>query len=138
MTFHANSPLYFDPGRKKASNHPAIQEAIYGHLGYAMKLLTLNFLTCARKSCKTSTAAFPLHPREAELEIVETEINPKFLVNILPRVEWDALKTICQEVRPSFVTSRTSKPYIRIPSSVSPPYQTRYLRKKTYSSRLLE
>lgn len=64
-----------------------------------MKLLTLNFLTCARRDCKVSPDAFPLHPREAELEIVETEINPKFLVNILPRVEWEALRKICEEVR---------------------------------------
>ena len=63
-----------------------------------MKLLTLNFLTCARKTCKTQPNAFPLHPREAELEIIETEINPQFLVNILPRVEWAALREICQEV----------------------------------------
>ncbi|KAI9668148.1 MAG: hypothetical protein M1821_000968 [Bathelium mastoideum] len=63
-----------------------------------MKLLTLNFLTCARKTCKTQPAAFPLHPREAELEVVETEFNLQFLVNILPRVEWEALRTICQEL----------------------------------------
>ncbi|KAF2237530.1 Trm112p-domain-containing protein [Viridothelium virens] len=63
-----------------------------------MKLLTLNFVTCARKSCKTLPAAFPLHPRDAELEIVEMELNPKFLVNILPRVEWQALRTVCQEL----------------------------------------
>lgn len=65
-----------------------------------MKILTLNFLTCARKTCKTSPAAFPLHPRDAELEIVEMEFNPLFIRNILPRVEWDALKGLCTEVHP--------------------------------------
>ena len=64
-----------------------------------MKLLTLNFLTCARKSCKSSPAAFPLHPQEAELERIEIELNPPFITNILPRLEWDAMKTVSQEVR---------------------------------------
>lgn len=64
-----------------------------------MKLLTLNFLCCARKSCKTNPAAFPLHPKEAELEQVEAEINPLLIQNLLPRINWEALKTISQEVR---------------------------------------
>lgn len=63
-----------------------------------MKILTLNFLTCARKTCKNSPAAFPLHPRDAELEIVETAHNPLFIRNILPRVEWPALQTLCTEL----------------------------------------
>lgn len=64
-----------------------------------MKLLTLNFLTCARKACKTSAAAFPLHPRDAELEVVETELNLPFISNILPRLDWEALRTLAAEVR---------------------------------------
>jgi multifunctional methyltransferase subunit TRM112 len=63
-----------------------------------MKIITLNFLSCARKACKPSTASFPLHPKDAELEIVESDFNPLFLQNILPRLEWPALKTICQEL----------------------------------------
>lgn len=63
-----------------------------------MKILTLNFLTCARKACKSSPSSFPLHPRDAELEIVEVDLNPLFIRNIMPRVEWDALKTITTEV----------------------------------------
>ncbi|KAM0690689.1 hypothetical protein Q7P36_009458 [Cladosporium allicinum] len=63
-----------------------------------MKLLTLNFLCCARKTCKTNPAAFPLHPKEAELEQVEAEINPLLIQNMLPRLNWDALKTISQEL----------------------------------------
>ncbi|KAK8197791.1 uncharacterized protein BKA78DRAFT_245759 [Phyllosticta capitalensis] len=63
-----------------------------------MKLLTLNFLTCARKACKTSAAAFPLHPRDAELEVVETELNLPFISNILPRLDWEALRTLAAEV----------------------------------------
>lgn len=63
-----------------------------------MKLLTLNFLTCARKACKQEPAAFPLHPREAELERVEMELNPEFLVNVLPRLEWKAIRSLGEEV----------------------------------------
>jgi hypothetical protein len=32
-----------------------------------MKMLTLNFLTCPRKACKSSPASFPLHPADAVL-----------------------------------------------------------------------
>lgn len=64
-----------------------------------MKLLTLNFLTCARKTCKSSPAAFPLHPQEAELEQIELDLNPLFIKNILPRLDWTAMKTVANEVR---------------------------------------
>jgi hypothetical protein len=64
-----------------------------------MKLLTLNFLTCAIKSCKTQPSSFPLHPRDASLEIVESELNLPFLKNILPRLMWEELRVIASEVR---------------------------------------
>lgn len=63
-----------------------------------MKLLTLNFLTCAIKTCKTQASSFPLHPKDAELEIQEADINLPFLKNILPRLMWEELRTICKEV----------------------------------------
>lgn len=63
-----------------------------------MKLLTLNFLTCAVKTCKTQAASFPLHPQDSELEIVEADMNLPFLRNILPRLMWEELRTICKEV----------------------------------------
>ncbi|KAF1954010.1 Trm112p-domain-containing protein [Byssothecium circinans] len=63
-----------------------------------MKLLTLNFLTCAIKSCKSSPASFPLHPRDAELEIVESDLNLPFLKNILPRLMWEEIRTIASEL----------------------------------------
>jgi hypothetical protein len=63
-----------------------------------MKLLTLNFLTCARKACKQEPDAFPLHPRDAELERVEQEVNPEFLVNVLPRLDWKAIRSLSEEV----------------------------------------
>lgn len=64
-----------------------------------MKLLTLNFLTCAIKTCKTQASSFPLHPQDAELEIQEADVNLPFLKNILPRLMWEELRTICKEVR---------------------------------------
>jgi hypothetical protein len=63
-----------------------------------MKLLTLNFLTCARKACKQEPSAFPLHPRDAELERVDQEVNPEFLVNVLPRLDWKAIRSLSEEV----------------------------------------
>jgi multifunctional methyltransferase subunit TRM112 len=63
-----------------------------------MKLLTLNFLTCARKTCKKSPLSFPLHPKDAELEALDVDFNALLLRNLLPRLEWDALVTICNEL----------------------------------------
>ena len=63
-----------------------------------MKVLTLNFLTCARKSCKSSAASFPLHPRDAELEALDVHFNLLLLQNLLPRLEWPALVSICNEL----------------------------------------
>ncbi|KAF1929744.1 Trm112p-domain-containing protein [Didymella exigua CBS 183.55] len=63
-----------------------------------MKLLTLNFLTCAIKTCKTQASSFPLHPKGAELEVVEADVNLPFLQNILPRLMWQELRTICKEL----------------------------------------
>lgn len=63
-----------------------------------MKILTTNFLTCAIKTCKASPASFPLHFKEAELRQQEMDFNPLFIRNILPRVDWDALKITVTEV----------------------------------------
>ncbi|RDI79530.1 glucose-regulated [Venturia inaequalis] len=63
-----------------------------------MKLLTLNFITCARKACKPHASSFPLHPKNAELEIVEADINTQLIVNILPRLDWPALVGLCTEL----------------------------------------
>ena len=63
-----------------------------------MKLLSLNFLTCAIRTCKSSPSSFPLHPRDAELESVELDFSPQFLRNVLPRLEWGAMDTICKEL----------------------------------------
>ena len=63
-----------------------------------MKILTTSFLTCAVKSCKSSPASFPLHYRDAELEVIEMAYSPEFLQGILPRLDWDAVKVTAGEV----------------------------------------
>lgn len=64
-----------------------------------MKVLSINFLSCAVKACKSSSASFPLHPKDAELAQDEIELNPQFIANVLPRLDWAALKTTSTEVR---------------------------------------
>ncbi|ROT43143.1 trm112p-like protein [Sodiomyces alkalinus F11] len=63
-----------------------------------MKVISLNFLTCAVKSCKSSGAAFPLHPKDAELVQDDIELNAQMLLNILPRLDWAALRTNATEL----------------------------------------
>jgi multifunctional methyltransferase subunit TRM112 len=63
-----------------------------------MKLLTTNFLTCAVKACKSSSASFPLHFRDATLDRTDIDFNPLFIRNILPRVNWEALTTTATEL----------------------------------------
>jgi hypothetical protein len=64
-----------------------------------MKVLTLNFLTCAVKACKSTSASFPLHPKECELVSETIELNTKLIYNVLPRVDWAALMVTAAEVR---------------------------------------
>lgn len=64
-----------------------------------MKVLSLNFLTCAVKACKSSSESYPLHPKDAELVQDDIEVNPQLLVNLLPRIDWSALSTTATEVR---------------------------------------
>jgi multifunctional methyltransferase subunit TRM112 len=74
-----------------------------------MKVLTINFLTCAVKACKASSNSYPLHPKDAELVQDEIELNPDMIVNVLPRLDWEALKTTTSEVR-SFISSSAPFP----------------------------
>ncbi|KAL8713475.1 MAG: hypothetical protein Q9220_002337 [cf. Caloplaca sp. 1 TL-2023] len=62
-----------------------------------MKILTVSFLTCAVKACKTSAKSFPLHFQDAELEQREMDYNPTFLQNILPRLDWSAVTATATE-----------------------------------------
>ena len=80
-----------------------------------MKVLTLNFLTCAVKACKTSSASFPLHPKDCELVSDTIEPNPKLLYNVLPRVDWTALVSTASEVfTPYFQTTATAFSHISL------------------------
>ena len=64
-----------------------------------MKVLTLNFVTCAAKACKSSSASYPLHPKDAELVEDDIELNSEMIINVLPRLDWTALRTTSSEVR---------------------------------------
>ncbi|GAW12646.1 hypothetical protein ANO14919_020160 [Xylariales sp. No.14919] len=63
-----------------------------------MKVLSLNFLTCAVKTCKTQSTSYPLHPKDAELVQDDIELNQDFLINLLPRIDWTALSTTATEL----------------------------------------
>ncbi|KAI5819398.1 adoMet-dependent tRNA methyltransferase complex subunit Trm112 [Pyronema omphalodes] len=73
-----------------------------------MKILTTNYITCAVKACKTSSNAFPLEFRDAELVQEELEINEEFIRNILPRIEWPALVQTAASL--GFTTLPSTKP----------------------------
>lgn len=113
-----------------------------------MKILTVNFLTCAVKACKTSPQSFPLHFRDAELEQQEIDFNPTFIANILPRIDWEGFKVTASEVTDTLVlpfrSARTLKGVGRRhrlicgaflrgggSSSGSPPYRPRNRRGRT-------
>ncbi|GIZ49658.1 hypothetical protein CKM354_001268600 [Cercospora kikuchii] len=85
-----------------------------------MKLLTMNFLTCARKTCKSSPAAFPLHPKEAELEQIELDMNPLFIKNMLPRLDWEAMKTLTQELGLPNLPAETPEPEALVDENKEP------------------
>ncbi|GAO17006.1 uncharacterized protein UV8b_03184 [Ustilaginoidea virens] len=63
-----------------------------------MKVLTLNFVTCAAKACKSSSDSYPLHPKDAELVQDEIDLNPDMIINVLPRLDWAALRTTSSEL----------------------------------------
>ncbi|KAF7597399.1 hypothetical protein BBP40_003646 [Aspergillus hancockii] len=63
-----------------------------------MKLITANFLTCAVKGCKASPASFPLHFKDAELELQELDFQPEFIRNVIPRIDWDGLQKMANEL----------------------------------------
>ncbi|CEJ94529.1 Putative Trm112p-like protein [[Torrubiella] hemipterigena] len=63
-----------------------------------MKVLSINFVTCAVKACKSSADSFPLHPKDAELVEDEIELNPDMILNVLPRLDWKALRTTASEL----------------------------------------
>jgi hypothetical protein len=64
-----------------------------------MKVITANFVTCAVKECKTTATSFPLHFHDAELELQEVDFQPEFIRNVIPRIDWEGLRTTANEVR---------------------------------------
>ncbi|KAL1972437.1 hypothetical protein VTN31DRAFT_6851 [Thermomyces dupontii] len=73
-----------------------------------MKVITANFITCAVKSCRSSQISLPLHFRDAELENQEIDYSPQFIQNILPRLNWENLRTTAAEL--GFRSIPESKP----------------------------
>ncbi|KAG5938906.1 type I protein arginine N-methyltransferase Rmt1 [Claviceps pazoutovae] len=63
-----------------------------------MKVLSLNFLTCAAKACKSSSDSYPLHPQDAELVQDKIELVPQMIINVLPRLDWAGLRTTSSEL----------------------------------------
>jgi multifunctional methyltransferase subunit TRM112 len=60
-----------------------------------MRLITHNMLQCHAKGCNSNN--FPLQLSNVEIEIQETDFNPMFIRNMLPKLEWNALvKTALQ------------------------------------------
>ena len=64
-----------------------------------VKLFTHNLLCCAAKNCTSKPEAYPLIFENAQVECTEVTYNPQFLINMLPRIEWDALCQTVDKVR---------------------------------------
>jgi multifunctional methyltransferase subunit TRM112 len=65
-----------------------------------VRLITHNILQCHVKNCNNG---FPLRFENAEVVHTEQEMNTQFLMNMLPRLEWDALRSSAQEVSIYFI-----------------------------------
>jgi multifunctional methyltransferase subunit TRM112 len=63
-----------------------------------MKFMTTNFVQCAVRSCSKTTDAFPLQYTDLTLIRQETEFDSDFILNILPRLDWNALVKVAAEV----------------------------------------
>ncbi|CAB4427555.1 unnamed protein product [Rhizophagus irregularis] len=61
-----------------------------------MRLVTHNMLQCHVKGCNSNN--FPLQLSDVEIEIQETDFNPKFLRNMLSKLEWNALVKTALEI----------------------------------------
>jgi hypothetical protein len=77
-----------------------------------MKILSINFLTCAVKACKSTSSSYPLHPKDAELVQDDLEVNAELLINLLPRLDWKALTTTATEVCSLLSLSHSAFPFL--------------------------
>jgi multifunctional methyltransferase subunit TRM112 len=67
------------------------------HFLHTMRLITHNMVQCHVKDCNTNN--FPLRFEDAEVELIEAEYNPTFLINMLPKLDWEALINTAVQVR---------------------------------------
>ncbi|CCC67114.1 hypothetical protein NCAS_0A05560 [Naumovozyma castellii] len=66
-----------------------------------MKFLTTNFLKCSVKACDTSNDNFPLQYDGSKCQLVQDEsieFNPEFLLNIIERVDWNAVLSVASDL----------------------------------------
>lgn len=77
----------------KASCHPD-SFALYFQL--MVRLITHNLLACHAKGCTTNN--FPLAFKDVQIALRETEFNPDFLRNFMPKIEWNALVQAARQV----------------------------------------
>ena len=66
-----------------------------------MKFLTTNFLKCSVRTCDSSNDSFPLKYDGSKCQLVQDEsieFNPEFLLNILERVDWNAVLTVAADL----------------------------------------
>ncbi|KAH7886804.1 hypothetical protein F5I97DRAFT_1936423 [Phlebopus sp. FC_14] len=61
-----------------------------------VRLITHNLLACHVKGCTTNN--FPLIFQDVHVELQEADLNPDFIRNIVPRLEWDALVDAAKQV----------------------------------------
>jgi len=63
-----------------------------------MRLLTHNLLTCHSRHC-THPTNFPLHfANVTSIEVVEAELNPEFVIGLLPKLELKVLRDAAVEL----------------------------------------
>ncbi|RKP28110.1 hypothetical protein SYNPS1DRAFT_11705 [Syncephalis pseudoplumigaleata] len=62
-----------------------------------MRLLTHNMLQCHARGCTTRN--YPLRFEEVRLDTEEkTEVNPDFIMGMLPKLDWAALRTTAMQL----------------------------------------
>ncbi|XP_049849219.1 multifunctional methyltransferase subunit TRM112-like protein [Schistocerca gregaria] len=79
-----------------------------------MRLVIHNMLTCNVKTCQTNN--FPLKIVASAIDYVESEYNHEYIVNLLPKLEWNALVEAAKDVNaniPSTFPENPSEEFLR-------------------------
>jgi len=63
-----------------------------------MRLLTHNLLACHSKACVSTSLNFPLSFNQVQLELIQADFNPDFIINFLPKIHWPALVEASRQV----------------------------------------